>query len=95
MQRINKQPCRTCPFAGDEPLQLSPDNRKRIVAYIIQGENHLCHSDRSNQTVCRGGRDIFLRMAAHKGVIKTPTDKALEQAMKEAGFEPGTHINNN
>ncbi len=95
MQRVNKKPCRTCPFAGEDPLPISQKARKEIVEYVSQGKNHLCHNDETNQTVCRGGRDIFLRMAVHKGVIKTPTDAALEKAMKEAGFEPGKHINNN
>lgn len=94
MQRVNKQPCRTCPFGGEEPLELTPGGRQDIINYVIEGKNHLCHSDESNQTVCRGGRDIFLRVATVKGFIKAPTDEALETAMIEAGFEVGSHVNN-
>ncbi|MDJ0515505.1 MAG: hypothetical protein AAGJ08_13835 [Cyanobacteria bacterium P01_H01_bin.35] len=94
MQRINKQPCRTCPFAGDEPLDITEGARQEIVSYVIAGTNHLCHSDESNQTVCRGGRDIYLRVATMIGAIKAPTDEALAEAMKEAGLIPGLHINN-
>ncbi|NES66178.1 MAG: hypothetical protein F6K24_13400 [Okeania sp. SIO2D1] len=94
MQKVNKQPCRSCPFAGETPLQISPEAREEIVNYVCNGKNHLCHSDETNQTVCRGGRDIFLRIAVCKGLIEAPTDKALEKAMKQAGVNPGSHINN-
>lgn len=94
MNKINKQPCRTCPFAGAEPLQISEEARGEIIKYVSEGKNHLCHSDDTNQTVCRGGRDMFLRIATLKGYIEAPTDAALEKAMKAAGFEPGSHINN-
>ena len=94
MNKINKTACKTCPFAGTEPLILSEEASKEILSYVIAGTNHLCHSDDTNQTVCRGGRDIFLRMAALRGDIEVPTDAALEKAMIAAGFETGSHINN-
>jgi len=94
MKKVNKHPCRTCPFAGATPLVLTPEAKKDIVNYICKGTNHICHSDESSQTVCRGGRDIYLRFAAYKGFIEAPTDAALEKAMIKAGITPGRHINN-
>lgn len=94
MNRINKTACKTCPFSGEEPLPISQQAREEIVKYVCEGTNHLCHSDDTNQTICRGGRDIFLRVATLRGYIKAPTDEALEKAMIAAGFEPGSHINN-
>ena len=95
MEKINKTPCHTCPFAGRQPLNLEQSTRQNIVENVIRGINHLCHSDKSNKVVCRGGRDIYLRVAWMQGSISTPTDEALEAAMISEGIVPGSHINNN
>lgn len=92
--RVAKHPCGTCPFSGSKPLNLSSDRLGEIIGYLARGTNHLCHSDQSNETVCRGGRDIQLRHMVALGMIEAPTDEALAKAMRAAGVEPGNHIQN-
>ncbi|MDY7008893.1 MAG: hypothetical protein SWX82_34540 [Cyanobacteriota bacterium] len=94
MKKVLTTACNTCPFEGKEPLQLSSKRLSEIVDYVSKGTNHLCHNDRTGDTVCRGGRNIFLKLQYMRGNISEPTDEALSDAMKDIGIEPGYHINN-
>lgn len=79
--KVRKTACHTCPFEGKKPLVLKRIHE--IQEYVINGTNHLCHSDTSNNTICRGGRNLFLKAACIKGMIDEPTDEALEKKMAE------------
>lgn len=93
--RVNKNKCETCPFgSGDRAIRLSPEYFQEILNYLAKGTNHLCHSDSRNKTVCRGGRDIQLKLMCHRGWIPEPTDEALAKAMEEGGIKPKCHIAN-
>jgi len=63
-----------------------------IQAYLLNGTNHLCHSDQSNRTVCVGGRNYQLEIWHRMGMISAPTNEALREAMKSAGQSPKGHI---
>ena len=82
------EPCRTCPFAGREPITLSPARQAEITQSVcsFQG-SHLCHST-NNQTVCRGGRDLQIRLAFLRGLIGEPTDDAFQAALNSAAEKP-------
>ena len=71
--KINKTACKTCPFEGENPIDISAESKTAITEYVIEGQNHLCHQDDSNNTICRGGRNLFLKVAASAGIISEPT----------------------
>lgn len=90
--KLAKKQCRSCPFLPDGlPLRLK--YMEKVYGYLLEGKNHLCHSDRTNQTVCLGGREEQLRMWHLIGRISAPTNEALAEAMRAAGVEPKEHIN--
>lgn len=92
LQKLHNLPCADCPFRP-EGLKLGPEKMNEIYGYLLQGTNHLCHSDRTNHTICRGGRDWQLTMLARLGLIAQPSDAALEGAMLERGVIPSwTHV---
>ena len=64
---IRDNPCNECPFtAGGVPL--CPETMKDIIGYLSKGQNHLCHKDETNKTVCRGGRNLQLKMFHAMGI---------------------------
>lgn len=80
-----------CPFLP-EGLCLPPDRMSEIYEYLVGGTNHLCHSDRSDQTICLGGRNWVLKVWHSMGIISAATDEALAEAMRSHGIEPEGHI---
>lgn len=74
--------CVSCPFR-EGGLDLGHKRMTEIETYLINGTNHMCHSDESNKTICRGGRNYQLEMWTRLGIISEPTDAALESAIKE------------
>lgn len=89
--RICRRACGTCPFSAGG-IELTPEKMRQIAVYLSRGKNHYCHSDRTNRTICRGGRDLQLRLWTSQRIIAEPTDEALAAAMRKAGVEPGPHI---
>ncbi|MDF0556452.1 hypothetical protein [Kamptonema sp. UHCC 0994] len=53
---VQAKPCRTCPFAGSEPVRLSNSRYQQILSNLVNSQQHLCHSA-DNKAICRGGRD--------------------------------------
>ena len=90
MKLPNKQ-CRDCPFRSDG-VELRPEKMANIFSYLIEGVNHLCHKDRTNNTVCLGGRNWQLKMWCSRGWIAEPTNEALATEMRGLGVEPEKHI---
>ena len=75
---IQKVPCKTCPFAGSEPIALEPDSLTDYYRNVIELQgSHICHSVKQ-KTICRGGRDITLKVLTAKGLLREPTDKEFE-----------------
>lgn len=87
---VRKTQCASCVFKAEQDggIQLAPGRREEIHAMVLRGINQLCHHDLTNKTVCRGGRDLQLRVWAALGIIEAPTDEALVNAMRAAGVEP-------
>ena len=82
---VQDSPCKTCPFEGEN--YLSAESYSGYVEKILNLESqHLCHSA-NNKKLCRGGRNIMLRVLCSKGWISEPTDAAFNAARKEVlGF---------
>ncbi len=81
---VQVRPCTTCPFEGDKPIPLTPKRYVEYLSKVVNLENqHLCHSAH-NQMLCRGGRNILLRVLCAQGFIVEPTDEAFEAASAEA-----------
>jgi hypothetical protein len=79
---VQKTPCRTCPFAGKEPVRLSSDRYKHYLDNLLGNGQHLCHSA-DNKAICRGGREIQLRWLYSIGALSEPTDEAFDAAVNE------------
>jgi len=76
---IQREPCRTCPFAGSDPIALEPESLQGFYKNIVELHgSHICHSAR-NKTICRGGRDLTLKVLTVKGLLTEPTDKEFER----------------
>lgn len=81
---VQKRPCQTCPFAGETPVDLHPDRLLEITKNIVECKGqHFCHSV-NNKMICKGGRDLQLRVLFAIGLIESPTDEAFNAAMDKA-----------
>jgi len=81
---VQTHPCMTCPFEGEKPIALTPKSYARYVAKIVNLESqHRCHSV-DNKMLCRGGRNLLLRVLYVQGLIAEPTDAAFAAATIEA-----------
>lgn len=81
---VQGKPYKTCPFAGKQPVDLSPLRQLEITRNIVELRGqHFCHSA-DNKKICRGGRYLQLRVLYAIGLLDTPTDEAFNQAMDRA-----------
>jgi len=76
---VQPQPCKSCPFSGG----MSPLGGQAISRYIQpladMSSQHICHSSRSgDQRICRGGRNIQIKVAFTIGAISDATNEAFE-----------------
>lgn len=79
---VQKSACKTCPFAGKEPIQLLPENLSKYLNNLLSLDGqHICHTTQAN--ICRGGRDIQLRILCGIGLLNEPTDIAFEQEVEK------------
>ena len=77
-------PCMTCPFEGEKPIVLTPKSYARYVANIVNLKGqHRCHWA-NNKMLCRGGRNLLLRVLCAYGLIPEPTDAAFLAASTKA-----------
>lgn len=79
---VQKSSCRTCPFAGKEPLIISTSNFIEYLENLMGNGQHICHS--TSRNICRGGRDIQLRWLCKIGMLDEPTDAAFDRAVDDA-----------
>ena len=80
---VQTKPCRTCPFAGEQPVRLSRNRYQQYINNLVNDRQHLCHSA-NNKAICRGGRDIQLHFLSSIGALSEPTDEALNDAINDA-----------
>lgn len=83
---INKKPvmperCKTCPFRND------PELAGKVIERVLTDASQMCHSTGwpEGTHLCRGARDIQLRVFHAMGVIESPTDEAWDKKRKELG----------
>ena len=73
---VQSKPCKTCPFAGEKPISLSPGRMQECIENLIQFKGqHFCHSA-SNKKICRGGKDIQVKALFAAGYLDAPTEEA-------------------
>lgn len=75
--------CATCPFRYGSPYAYLQDDLSRSA---MNDRSRICHSTGSNNAInrrtgkkpklCRGARDLQLKVFAAMGVISAPTDAA-------------------
>jgi len=90
--RVMKVQCATCPFRDGSPHAYL---RGHLELSAISEASRICHSTGSNNAInkrtgkrpmlCRGARDLQLRMFAGMGFIDAPTDKAWNKKRRELG----------
>lgn len=89
--KLRAKQCKTCPFKRGG-VELRPSAMAEIFQYLGEGANHLCHQNRSNTTICLGGRTWQLELWHKRGWITEPTNEALFEEMQRLGVEPEEHI---
>lgn len=80
---VQQKPCKTCPFEGEKPLPIMPERYSGFIDNLAGKGQHLCHSA-GNKAICRGGRNIQLRILCAMGMLDHPTDDEFEKAINEA-----------
>jgi hypothetical protein len=82
--QVMKRACATCPFVNGHKSGLTLDtiNACTLNVATLQSQ-HLCHTA-DNKKLCRGGRDIMLRVLTAFRMIDKPTDAAFNAAMRKA-----------
>lgn len=83
---VMKSHCATCPFGanGDPQIQAGVLNR---IAKLEHSQ--ICHhpalSGKPETHLCRGARDIQLKILTAFGLIEEPTDEAFTAKSREVG----------
>ena len=76
---IQKTPCKSCPFAGSNPIALEPESLADHYRNVIELQgSHICHSVKQ-KTICRGGRNLTLKVLTVMGLLKEPNDEEFER----------------
>lgn len=75
--------CKTCPFADGGCADVAASVTERVLSEGSQ----MCHSSGypEGKRLCRGARDIQLRVFASIGFIDAPTDEAWDAKRRECG----------
>lgn len=86
--------CPTCPFRrGSKYADLAP----KLTESALTDASRICHSTGRNAInkrtglpphLCRGARDVQLRVMAALGVISAPTDQAWNEGRLKIGMAP-------
>ena len=81
-----KAQCATCPFGENGDLRIAQGVLDRVTKFT---HSQLCHHpalhDKPETHLCRGARDIQLRILAAMGLIADATDEAFEARSRELG----------
>ena len=86
--------CATCPFRDGSPYE---NLRETLTASALSEASRICHSTGSNNAInrktgkpphlCRGARDVQLKVMFALEVIDTPTDEAWNAKRVEVGMK--------
>lgn len=84
--------CATCPFRDGSKFEFLATD---LAFSALSEASRICHSTGSNNAInhrtgkpeklCRGARDIQLKLFASIGFIEAPTDEAWDKKRKELG----------
>ncbi len=87
--------CSTCPFAVDakrEHALVAP----MLIERTLSTASHICHQTGKDnafhkrtgfkETLCRGARDVQLKVFANMGFIRAATDEAWNEKCAEMGL---------
>lgn len=90
---VLKNMCATCPFRNGSPYaSLASD----LAGSALLNASRVCHSTGSNaihkntgkpERLCRGARDLQLKVFAAIGFIESATNEAWENKCKEVGIQ--------
>lgn len=77
--QVQERPCRTCPFEGTGGafFHQSGDMSGYLKNLVELNGQHYCHSV-NNSKICRGGRNLQVRIAFVQRLIPQPTNEAFE-----------------
>jgi hypothetical protein len=97
--KVNEQMCATCPWREGSPYAYLAADLERSA--LSEG-SRICHSTGSNnainartgkpEAICRGARDVQLRVLAGLGFLSEPTDKAWEEKCGQLGIKPNERL---
>lgn len=87
--------CSTCPFRPDAKEEHAMV-REPLIERILSEASHICHQTGSNnafhhrtgkqQALCRGARNLQLKVFAETGFISAATDTAWNEKCREMGL---------
>lgn len=77
--------CPTCPFNADGVKEI----RDMVANRCLNEASQICHHPslhgKKQTTLCRGARDLQLRVFAASGFIEEATDEAWDKKRKQLG----------
>ena len=87
---VMKVQCPTCPFREQaDGRVLDPDLKARVERQVLSEASQICHhpslKGKPETHLCRGARDLQLRLFHSIGFIEAPTDEAWNKKRKELG----------
>ncbi len=86
---VLSEKCATCPFQVGSPYA---HLALHLAEQAISHNSRICHSTGNNainrktgkpERLCRGARDIQLKVYHRHGILEAPTDEAWEKAWNE------------
>lgn len=82
---MSKQ-CATCPWKGGaNALQISPQGMAALTTMVLNKANVRCHyaafSGKAEQKICRGARNLQLRVFHVLGVLDKPIDECWAKSL--------------
>lgn len=94
---LRKEMCSTCPFRPGVDPKYSAVLAAVAHSALTDSVSRICHQSGSDnlfhkrtgtpQTICRGARDLQLRLFASMGFLDAPTDEAWAAKQKEMGIK--------
>lgn len=75
--------CATCPFSGAHRPNVGAQAHADFTDSLVNMRSqHLCHTV-NNKKICRGGRDLQLKVLVTIGILPEPTDAAFNRKLDE------------
>lgn len=94
---VNEAMCPTCPFRDGSQYAYLVD---ALVESALKDCSRICHSTGTNdisgrtektETICRGARNVQLKVLHGNGFLPAPTDEAWLEKCREMNIQPNTN----